>query len=352
MTTAPAQTIDEPVRVDATDAPAGAPAAAPTDAASGDAPVGAAGLTADDLGQLVGAFNEVTARLQESHDQLRTEVSRLNGELRDTRERLQRSRRLAELGEMAAGIAHELRNPLASIGLYARLLEQDLPSEAETGRNATRITSAVRRMDAIVTDVLAFAREERMRAEPIEVGALLRSAVDAGIEVAATLDVAPGVVADSPDVGVPSSVCCDPTLMHQALANIVVNAVQASAESGCAEPDAVVCGAAVRRELNADGTRAEMLGLWVRDRGPGLPPEVLRRMFNPFFTTRAAGTGLGLAIVHRIVDAHGGRVRASDNDGPGATVELLLPIGSERNDTAAARDGVRDDALGRTEASE
>ncbi|MEM7754465.1 MAG: histidine kinase dimerization/phospho-acceptor domain-containing protein, partial [Planctomycetota bacterium] len=117
------------------------------------------GLTPGDLGELMSAFNEVTTKLEASHETLRAEVSRLNGELAEANQRLDRSRRLAELGEMAAGIAHELRNPLASIGLYARMLEEDLPSQTPTGDNAGKIACAVRRMDAIVTDVLAFARE-------------------------------------------------------------------------------------------------------------------------------------------------------------------------------------------------
>ncbi|MEM1185826.1 MAG: ATP-binding protein [Planctomycetota bacterium] len=298
-------------------------------------------LTATDLGELVGAFNDVTTRLQESHDVLRTEVSRLNGELTDANERLQRSRRLAELGEMAAGIAHELRNPLASIGLYARLLEEDLPDGSATAQTAGKIASAVRRMDAIVTDVLAFAREDRVRPEPVEVAAILRAAAETGREAASRLEHPPGIEVEPMGPGVPRDIACDPSLLHQALVNVVVNAVQAAAEADCAAADGVVCGARIRSELTADGARVAMLGVYVRDKGPGLPGDVMERMFNPFFTTRAAGTGLGLAIVHRIVDAHGGRVRAENNESGlgGATVELLLPIGSDGD-----VEGVKDDA--------
>ena len=324
----------------------------------------AAGLTAADLGELVGAFNDVTAKLQESHEQLRTEVARLNNELSDARERLQRSRRLAELGEMAAGIAHELRNPLASIGLYARLLEEDLPDGEPTGQNATKIASAVRRMDAIVTDVLAFAREDRVHPEPVDLASILRAAAESGAEAAGRCEPMPGVRIETPARDVPARVACDPSLFHQALVNIVVNAVQAAAEAGCDAENAVVCGARVARELNADGTRDEMIGVWVRDRGPGLPEGVRERMFNPFFTTRAAGTGLGLAIVHRIVDAHGGRVRVENNPagaGGGATVELLVPNaaapgaadagGGSDNDIERVMDDATAGARARTEAS-
>jgi two-component system sensor histidine kinase PilS (NtrC family) len=302
---------------------------------------GLAGLTASDLGDLVTAFNDVTSKLEASHEQLSLEVARLNDELRDANERLQRSRRLAELGEMAAGIAHEIRNPLASIGLYARLLEEDLPADDGPGETATKIARAVRRMDAIVTDVLAFAREDRVRPEPVDLAKLVRSAVDAALESAT----AGGLVAGANPAGVrieclerglPERVECDPLLTHQALANIVSNALQAVGESGATDSAEamVVCGARITRELGPDGRRTEMVGLWVRDRGPGLPEGVIERMFNPFFTTREAGTGLGLAIVHRIADAHGGRVRAENNPGgAGATVELLLPCAVEADGT-------------------
>lgn len=333
----------EPVRVDAGEVVAASSEAPPSASAPGFA--GGVGLTASDLGELMTAFNEVTAKLQGSHEQLQREVGRLSTELREANERLQRSRRLAELGEMAAGIAHELRNPLGSIGLYARLLQEDLPSETEPQRTATKIARAVRRMDAIVTDVLAFAREERVRPEPVDLWALMRSACDGGVEVAGRYEPRPEVELVGLGDGVPSEVVCDPLLTHQALVNIVSNAVQAVGEAGLGGAGSVAVGARLGRELGPDGKRAEMLGLWVTDRGPGLPEGVLERMFNPFFTTREAGTGLGLAIVHRIVDAHGGRVRAVNNDdGPGATVELLLPAGLNSGDSllelgAGARDG-------------
>ncbi|MEM7621710.1 MAG: ATP-binding protein, partial [Planctomycetota bacterium] len=214
-----------------------------------------------------------------------------------------------------------------------------------------------------------------VRAEAVEVGAILRSAGEAGREAAercvaegdAEAGFRVGVIVEPMGAAVPATVPCDPSLFHQALANIVTNAVQAACEAGCGAHDAVVCGVRVGRELNADGRRADMLGVWVRDRGAGLPPDVRGRMFNPFFTTRAAGTGLGLAIVHRIIDAHGGRVRAENNSaelGGGATVELLLPLepavhshrgsaveGAVLSEPTLSADEDMIGALGRTEAS-
>ncbi len=288
----------------------------------------AAGLSPADLADLLASFNAAAARLQATHETLAAEVARLKGELSEAREQAARSKRLAALGEMAAGISHEVRNPLGSIRLYARMLEQDLADRPEQRRVAEKIALAVAGLDGVVSDVLSFAREVRVRSEAVEAEELLRGACDAAR-------------ADSPawrgvEVRISArgqNVNCDAALMQQALVNLIRNGVEAMADS---VPDALPTG--VRRprvlRLEARATKAAdaaggparpMHALVVADTGPGLSAETIERMFNPFFTTRATGTGLGLAIVHRIVDAHGGRVAVSNAPGGGAVIEVLLP---------------------------
>jgi len=116
-----------------------------------------------ELEDLLRTFNDVTSKLQSTHETLRAEVSRLQGELEQANRRLRRSRELAALGEMAAGIAHEIRNPLGSIKLYTEALEADLRGDAPSHGTAVKIGSAVEGLDRIVGDVLAFAREMRLR---------------------------------------------------------------------------------------------------------------------------------------------------------------------------------------------
>ncbi len=306
-------------------APNGGVRAGDLPAGSGGTPAGA--LSPADLAELMSAFNEVTAKLEQTHAQLRAEVRRLSTELRDANEALQRSKRLAALGEMAAGIAHEVRNPLGSIGLYARMLEEDLADRPACRTVAEKIGAAVRGLDAVVGDVLSFSREIRVRAVPTDAYELLGRAADA---CRAELG---RVIADPPpDAPGPIEFECDPGLMHQALVNVLRNAGEANRAVGRA---AVRIGA-VRGPVDpADPDPVDGVVLRVRDEGDGVAPEVVERMFNPFFTTRAAGTGLGLPIVHRIVDAHGGRVLVMNNaDGdpgsPGATVELRLPLRAAR----------------------
>ncbi len=289
-------------------------------------PAAAARLSPADLGELLRAFNDVTSRLQQTHETLRSEVVRLEGELRDANEQLRRSERLAALGEMAAGIAHEVRNPLGSIRLYAEMLQQDLGDRPGQRDVAIKIERAVRGLDAVVGDVLTFARPMQPRAEEVSAEDLFAGVVDC---CRATIDRAGATcsVDCGPRGGVELN--CDPTLMRQALINLVRNAVEAGEERPDArrsEPPRVWLSAARRRVRAKDGRAAPMIALSVRDNGPGIPEELIVRMFNPFFTTRAAGTGLGLAIVNRIADAHGGRVGVTNHPDGGAVVELLLPV--------------------------
>ncbi len=299
---------------------------------------GAGALGERDLAELLGAFNDVTSKLQVAHESLRAEVVRLQGELRQANAQIERSRRLAALGEMAAGIAHEVRNPLGSIRLYAKMLVDDLgvggDREKERGI-AEKIGAATRGLDAVVMDVLAFAREMRVVVEPVEAGAMLSRAVEECL-ACDRADVHTGsvirVVREDRAAGTDGEVVvCDATLLHRALVNVVRNAIQAMREPG-------VDGCELRMGVErltlpgADGGAESFVAIAVRDSGPGIPAGVMERMFNPFFTTRATGTGLGLAIVHRIMDAHGGRVRVRNVEsggdggrGGGAIVELLIP---------------------------
>lgn len=274
---------------------------------------GGPSLSAGDLAELMSSFNEVTAKLEHTHTQLRSEVVRLNTELTQANEALQRSKRLAALGEMAAGISHEIRNPLGSIRLYTRMLQEDLAEMPEQCTIVGKIGRAVTGLDQIVGDVLAFSRELRVRRAGCDSAMLLGDAIDA---CAAELD---GIEVDVQIDEACVEVMGDPSLLHQALINILRNGAQATLDNG---------GKSLTLGVGIDG---DQFAIFVRDSGGGIEESVIERIFNPFFTTRAAGTGLGLSIVHRIMDAHGGSVRVENNTDDsdwahGATVSLLLPI--------------------------
>jgi signal transduction histidine kinase len=286
-------------------------------------------LSVSDLAELITSFNDVTARLQSTHETLRGEVTRLEAELRDAKEQLHRAQELAALGEMAAGIAHEVRNPLGSIRLYASALAQDLSDRPAERELATKIAGSVSRLDAVVGDVLTFARRMVVREEEVPTGKLIDDALDA----CAALFERHAIVLHRPRRR-ELFVRGDAVLLHQALVNVIRNAAEAMGEAGCVSERAIWIEARRTRSVTAEGGAAlqQVTVLSVRDNGPGIPEDVLSRVFNPFFTTRHTGTGLGLAIVHRIIDAHKGRVVIRSNaaaaTGPsstGTTVEFHLP---------------------------
>jgi len=269
----------------------------------------------DELMQVIDAYNRVTVNLQRTHETLSAQVVRLQGELASANAALQRSKRLAALGEMAAGIAHEVRNPLTSIQLYAGHLVEDLapmPAQQETAR---RIGSAVRGLNAVVTDVLSFARELKPTLIAAPIAATLRRACEA---MRPEIDAAG--VALRFEVDDALCVAHDGELLHRALINLIRNAIEAMAGHDADNGK----GRTLTLATETDGGVARVV---VRDTGPGISDEAIERIFNPFFTTRATGTGLGLAIVHRIIDAHGGSIEVhNDGEAGGAVFTLLLPI--------------------------
>ena len=286
-----------------------------TPASTPESPSAGPSLSAGDLAELMNSFNEVTAKLERTHTQLRSEVARLNTELTQANEALQRSKRLAALGEMAAGISHEIRNPLGSIRLYTRMLQEDLVEMPEQCTIVEKIGRAVTGLDQVVGDVLTFSRELRVRRDVCSSRMLIEDARDAclaqldGIDVEIQLD------------NKCQELLGDPSLLHQALINIIRNAAEATRDNGCSR---IIVDIATNED--------SQIVISVCDTGGGIEESVIERMFNPFFTTRAAGTGLGLSIVHRIMDAHSGSVRVENNTDDsgwthGATVSLLLPQG-------------------------
>ena len=272
-----------------------------------------------ELAGLVQSFNEVTARLEATHGSLRSEVAGLKAELAEAHARLERSHQLAALGEMAAGIAHEIRNPLGAISLNLEVLVEDLEGQLPQLELCDRVSRAVSRLDVIVGDVLAFARDTRVKPTSQSPCDVVNSAVMSASDLLERAEIDLGLWLDEECVAE-----FDPALLEQAVLNVVRNACEAMVEHGVDGPRLEL---SVRRESirDTEDRSVEHVVISIRDNGPGIPREIQERMFNPFFTTRGEGTGLGLAIVHRIVDAHGGQVMVGDAQ-PGASVDLALPV--------------------------
>jgi len=227
---------------------------------------------------------------------------RLSQRIEASERRLEEQRRLTTLGEMSAVLAHEIRNPLASLKGHAQLLvERLLPNSAER-RKADRVVDEATRLEMLSTDLLDFARTGPMDLRPINPVALLRASAAQVSEGAIGVD---GQTA-------PERWLLDERRFGQAvLVNLLRNAVQASPP-----------GRPPEARVMLEGGR---LVFQIRDFGPGLPAGAEERIFDPFFTTRTTGTGLGLAVARRIVELHGGRIVAANALEGGALFRIELP---------------------------
>jgi two-component system sensor histidine kinase HydH len=270
-----------------------------------------------ELAGILAAYNDVTERLKSAHERLEREVVRLREELREKNEELQRRQRLAALGEMAAGLAHEIRNPLGGIALYASHLERELAGQP-SAQTAGKIFHGVRSLERLVGEILDFAQEDRIEPRCFPILTLLRSveehvsraAEEHGVTLCIELDPASGAEAWG-----------DMSRLERVLTNLALNAIEASGLGGHAR---------LAARVDAEGTCFE-----VTDTGPGIPEDLRQRIFHPFFTTKADGTGLGLAICHRIVEAHHGSIRTSNQPSGGARFTVRLPPGPGTNMTGA-----------------
>lgn len=258
-------------------------------------------------------------------------------------DRAQRQERLAALGQMAAGVAHEIRNPLGGIELFASNLRRRLPEEGKEHELAGKILSAATSLNRIVTDMLTFTRNREPSRRPIAAEATCRRAV----EMAASALEATGVRVDYEDHTDGARLLLDPDLLAQAFLNVVLNAAQVMTDGGTltvrcrwldAEADRTATpsterdhretGEAGRATTSAAAGAAAARGLEIAflDTGPGLSDEAKAHLFHPFYTTRKEGTGLGLAIVHKLIQDHGGTVHAENRPEGGAAFVFTLPL--------------------------
>ena len=232
-----------------------------------------------------------------------------NTRLRAAEESARRSERLAALGQLTAGLAHELRNPLGTMKASAEMLLGRLKADDQLGVElAGYISSEVDRANSLVTRFLEFARPVHLRLAPTDLNALIDHAVGQLCHGDAR---ALAAIHKNYDPGIPL-IPADSELLERVIANLVQNALQASP-----------AGATVTLKTRAAGANVE---LSVIDRGTGVKPEIREQIFNPFFTTKPGGVGLGLAISAKIVDEHGGRIRVESEPGRGSIFLISLPL--------------------------
>ncbi|HET8538527.1 MAG TPA: HAMP domain-containing sensor histidine kinase [Anaeromyxobacter sp.] len=241
--------------------------------------------------------------------------NRMIGELFEHREEVMRSERLASLGTMLAGIAHELNNPLSNVSTSAELLaEQDGELRPEERRELIRqIVSETDRATEIIRTVLSYSRETRFERQPTN---LLSTLLDSVVLVRGEL---PTHVTVDLDVPPDLMVLAHRARLHQAFINLMKNSIDAMREARREGEISITA-----RTLLPANAQVELV---FRDRGAGIPPHVIDRVFDPFFSTKDVGhgTGLGLYLVHEIVEQNGGTIRLESTPGEGTTVTIRLP---------------------------
>jgi len=252
--------------------------------------------------------------------QLAETLAETNRRLEQAQEDARRSERLAALGQLSAGLAHELRNPLAVIkGSAETLMRKLVSTDPIATEMAGYISSEVNRMNALVTRFLDFARPHKLEKRKEQIPPLIERALksardrwpDAKVEVERLF---------APDL---PKVLLDGDLIERVFTNLVLNAYEAMGSGGGKLRVAAV--------PSSDGKRA--VEITFQDSGPGIPAELRGQIFNPFFTTKETGVGLGLSIVSKIVDDHRGCIRLISEPGKGACFQVFLPEGETPEDT-------------------
>ncbi len=250
---------------------------------------------------LVGVFKDVT-------------------QLRDMEEEIRRKEWMATLGEVSAGMAHEIRNPLAALGGAMQMLRKDLSLEDS---NAHLMDIAIRetaRLDSIITDFLLYARPPGLNLKESDLNALLKDTMDlmqhearSRANVTLTLRLGSG----------PMRAQVDENQMKQVFWNFASNAFEAMPQGG------KLTISTKRRRVGSGGRTGDVIEIAFQDTGEGIKKEALGKIFLPFFTTKKEGSGLGLAAVHRIVDLHGGWIRVESEEGAGSLFVVCLPVSVE-----------------------
>lgn len=284
----------------------------------------------DEIGDLAQSFNAMAQEIQEHREHLEQMMQAKTAELKRAQDSLLQSEKLASIGLLAAGVAHELNNPLTSILMNVNLLMEEADEQSELYRELRRISDDTVRCKRIIDDLRDFSRRHELEIRSCDLNEIVAKAVGLVLHQVKHA----GITMKPPQYEPLPLISCDAGRLQQVLMNVLVNAIQAMPGGG---------SLAVRT-----GRRDRFVEIAVEDTGMGIPSDAIGKIFDPFFTTKSDGTGLGLSIVYRIIEEHGGRVeiQSSTREAGGAggktsgtTVRLLLPLGA-----IASSDTVNEDA--------
>lgn len=265
-------------------------------------------------GSLVNALAQALREQNAKYRTVAEQLAEANRHLSEAEAAMRRSERLAALGQLSAGLAHEIRNPLGTIKASAEMLAKNVPAhDALAQEMAGFISTEVDRTNSLVTRFLDFARPLSPRREPADLSQIIDRAIAAVEREALGITIYRNYSPDLPPVPI------DPNLMQQVFYNLILNAAQASPEGATVT---------VKTKRLPDLAEASVI-----DRGSGIALANLETIFNPFFTTKPTGVGLGLPIVQKIVDEHNGRLTVDSEVGQGSTFRVYLPVSNSAQTT-------------------
>jgi signal transduction histidine kinase len=247
--------------------------------------------------------------------QMEEKIQKTTADLKKTEAQLIRSEKLAALGQLAAGIAHEIRNPLTSINILIHSLRQNISSGESRSEDFKVIEEEIHRINEIVDQFLRFAKPAPPHLERTEVTSIFEEILQLLRPQMEKLRIS--VQKDFRSVPL---ITIDNEQMKQVILNLLMNSIQAMPEGGQFR---------LEGEVSKDGQWVE---LSIRDSGVGIPPEDMDKLFDPFFSTKEGGIGLGLSIAHRIIDQHHGKIEVTSNPNEGTIFTVYLPIDQGQED--------------------
>jgi len=253
-------------------------------------------------------FSKASETLQHSYAHLQTETHRLQQELAAANEELQRAQRLQAMGEMAIQLAHEIRNPLGSIELFAALLSKELRDKVDQKGWAEQIVTGVKFLNTIVTNMLTFTKVSRPQFTLFDLEQMIAETLVFLEPVCVQRNIHLTQCRSEQSLLIEG----DREMLRQMLINLLMNGLQAMPEQGTLA-------------VAATSDEPGLVQIEVQDTGVGIPEENLSRIFDPFFTTNEKGTGLGLSLVHQIVQKHHGTVAVESQFGHGTRFKIRLP---------------------------
>ena len=255
----------------------------------------------DEIGRLIESFNSMVDRL----DVAQKELEQLHFQ------QLERADRLASIGEMAAGIAHEIKNPLAGISAAVTIIKDDMPADDPRGAILGEVIGQVKRLDKTVNDLLFFGKPSLPELSCVDINSILTTTLKFASQYRGVVNIERRIDLQ-PDL---PPVYADDKQMQQVFLNIVLNAYQAMTSGGVL---GIRSSLTVRNDI-------EYVRVDVSDTGSGIPSQILEKIFTPFYTTKAQGTGLGLPICNKLVKLHKGDIRVTSDDKAGTVFTVELP---------------------------